>query len=133
MNVAPSQLIGKKVYDKDHHKVGEVSDLYAEEGSNEPSWATVTTGWFGSKESFVPLAITHLNGDEVEVEAPQDKIKHAPAIEHDSEISDQEEKLLYRYYGDIFESQGQATKDSEADSTAAPDNTMIRSEEELRV
>ena len=41
------------VYDKDGEKVGSLSQIYLDDVTNEPSWATVNTGLFGMSESFV--------------------------------------------------------------------------------
>ena len=49
------ELIGRQAYDVQGQKVGKIGQIYLDERSGTPSWATVNTGLFGQKESFVPL------------------------------------------------------------------------------
>ena len=43
------------VYDQDNEKVGTVKEIYLDDQTDEPRFATVSTGLFGLKETFVPL------------------------------------------------------------------------------
>ena len=88
------------VYTTDGEKIGKVGQIYLDDETNEPEWVTVTTGLFGTRESFVPLADAQLDGDRVVVPFDKNKIKDAPQIDSDSgQISPEEEGQLYRYYG----------------------------------
>ncbi|GAA4966446.1 PRC-barrel domain-containing protein [Pseudonocardia tropica] len=49
------ELIGRQVVDNHGEKVGKIGQIYLDERSGDPTWATVNTGLFGTKESFVPL------------------------------------------------------------------------------
>jgi len=50
------QVIGQSVYGRDGDKLGKVGQVYLDDETGKPEWATVQTGLFGTKESFVPLA-----------------------------------------------------------------------------
>jgi uncharacterized protein (TIGR02271 family) len=93
-------VIRSEVYGSDGDKIGKVGQLYFDDASGRPEWITVSTGFFGSSESFVPLADADLSGDRVTVPYDKDKIKNAPRVEsEDGHISETEERELYRYYG----------------------------------
>ena len=57
------------------------------------------TGLFGTNESFVPLDQAELTDDGIRVPYDKDRVKGAPNIETDRELSEQEEDQLYSYYG----------------------------------
>ncbi|MCC3655720.1 MULTISPECIES: DUF2382 domain-containing protein [Streptomyces] len=81
-------------------KLGKVSQVYVDDRSNRPEWATVQTGMFGTKESFVPLAEARLADGSLELPYDKEKVKNAPRVEADQgHVSESEESELYRYYG----------------------------------
>lgn len=47
---------GGVVVGGDGDTIGKVGEVYLDNQTGEPSWVTVKTGWFGTSESFVPLA-----------------------------------------------------------------------------
>jgi hypothetical protein len=46
-------------------KIGTLVDIHLDDGTGRPEWATVTTGLFGARQSFVPLAEAEDLGDSV--------------------------------------------------------------------
>ena len=92
-------LIGGTAYTTDGDKIGSIGQVYLDNASGEPAWVTVKTGLFGSSESFVPLDQAELTNDGVRVPYDKDRVKNAPNIESDRELSEQEEDQLYSYYG----------------------------------
>lgn len=96
-----SQLAGATVQDESGDKVGNVDQIYLDDDTGVPSWVTVTTGWFGSSQSFIPLEGARLDGDEVRVAHSKDKIKDAPRVDQDGDghIERSQEDKLYSYYG----------------------------------
>jgi hypothetical protein len=48
-------------------KLGTVGEVYLDDETGRPEWATVRTGMFGTKESFVPLAQADMTGDDLRV------------------------------------------------------------------
>jgi uncharacterized protein (TIGR02271 family) len=144
-----STVIGSTAHGADG-KLGTVGEVYLDDETGRPEWATVRTGMFGTKESFVPLAEADLSGSDLRLPYDKDKIKNAPQIDTDGHLSPTEEAELYRYYGI-----GSGTGTSYADTTTTTtgttdrsndhgtvghdtsgpttDNAMTRSEEQLRV
>src|SRR5215212_6162191 len=92
-------LIGGTAYTNDGDKIGSIGTVYLDNASGEPAWVTVKTGLFGSNESFVPLDQAEQTGDGIRVPYDKDRVKNAPNIETDRELSEQEEDQLYSYYG----------------------------------
>jgi len=94
-----SALYDATVVSEADGKIGKVGTVYLDDDTQQPSWVTVKTGLFGTAESFVPLSEANLSGDEVRVSYSKDKVKDAPRMDTDSELSPAEEDELYRYYG----------------------------------
>jgi uncharacterized protein (TIGR02271 family) len=135
-------------------KIGSIEDIYADRQTGRPEWLAVSTGLFGTRLSFVPLAEAQSTGDEVRVPYDKSQVKDAPNVDPDGELSQAEESQLYAHYGlDYSESRsdsglpegssGEPTGDVDVDDasrrfgrdTSGPttDDAMTRSEEELRV
>jgi len=150
------QLVGGTLIDSTGDRVGKIEDIYLDRDTRQPEWALVNTGMFGSKQTFVPLATaTTTGGDTLQVTFEKARIKDAPRVDADGELSESDERTLYDYYGlNYGDSQsdttmaegGQATAgtgtagrtDTEGTAgrdTSGPttDDAMTRSEERMRV
>ena len=92
-------LLGGTAYSSDGDKIGSIGQVYLDNDTNQPAWVTVKTGLFGSNESFVPLDQAEQTSDGIRVPYDKDRVKNAPNIETDRELSEQEEDQLYAYYG----------------------------------
>ncbi|MDO5662897.1 MAG: PRC and DUF2382 domain-containing protein, partial [Brachybacterium sp.] len=88
-----------EVLDSTGDKVGKVGQVYLTNDSQEPSWVTVNTGLFGTKETFIPLAEAQYQDGQITVPYEKSFIKDAPNVDEDGEISREQEDELYRYYG----------------------------------
>ena len=141
-------VVGATAYDRDGDKIGKVGQVYYDDATDQPTWVTVNTGFFGTHESFVPVSGAKFIGDRVTVAYDKAKVKGAPKIAEDGHLSPQEEQQLYRYYGvdyGLGQAAGQAPGRNGAyddapgavvgRDTSGPttDNAMTRSEERLRV
>jgi uncharacterized protein (TIGR02271 family) len=152
---------GRTMVDPAGDKLGTIDAIYLDDDTGQPEWATVTTGLFGTKSTFVPLAQAQFIGDSVQVPYHKDQVTDAPKMDADGQLSQSEEAELYRHYGlDYTESRsdsglpagsaGQETDPRERDrgggyddvqvsaagrdvSGPTTDQAMTRSEEELRV
>jgi len=90
---------GQDLVDNDGDKIGSIEDIYLDRETDEPEWAVVTTGLFGTKRSFVPLSDAQPSGDGVRVPFEKAQVKDAPKIDADGELSHEDERALYRHYG----------------------------------
>lgn len=129
---------GRDLIDSHDDKVGKIEEIYLDADSDAPEWALVTTGMFGTKQSFVPIegATEHENGIHVPFEKAT--VKDAPKVDPDGALSSQEEDELYRHYGRTSREgtplatgeRGTSGADTDGPGT---DDAMTRSEEQLRV
>jgi uncharacterized protein (TIGR02271 family) len=137
---------GQKLVSQDGDKIGTIDEIYVDEQTGEPEWMAVSTGLFGSRVSFVPLAEARRDGDEVRVPYGKDQVKDSPNAEADGALSQDEESRLYRHYGlDYSEGRSDSglpdgdTHRSDRATTGRDvsgpetDDAMTRSEEELSV
>lgn len=92
-------IVGSNAVDNDGDKLGKIGNIYLDDRTGEPAWATVNTGLFGTKESFVPLTGARIEGDALVVPYDKAKVKDAPKVDDDGHIGDDEQAELYRYYG----------------------------------
>src|ERR687893_425618 len=126
------RLFGADVYEQGGNKIGSAGLVLPHNRSGDPEWVSVKTGLFGTKESFVPLNQASFSDDRIVVPFDKDKIKNAPRIDADGELSPAEEDELYRYYG-FSSSAGNLDTDSSYESgtsyqTATTDRTGRRDE-----
>lgn len=92
------QLFDAKVVGSDDDRIGTVGQVFVDEQDGHPTWATVRTGLFGTKETFVPLDSATYTDDALHVAFTKDFVKDAPRVDTDSALTPQEEDELYRYY-----------------------------------
>jgi uncharacterized protein (TIGR02271 family) len=118
---------GRDIIDSDGEKVGTLEELFRDEDTQQPEWAVVRTGMFGTKLSFVPIQGAEPRGENVQVLFSKAQIKDAPRIDDsDGQLSQDEEAQLYEHYR-LTRSNGHDT------SGPTTDEAMTRSEEELKV
>lgn len=110
------------VIDSTGDKVGSVGQVYVTNEGQDPSWVTVNTGLFGTKETFIPLADAQLTDGDIRVPYEKSFIKDAPNIDEDGEISQEQEAELYRYYGVQDPSRGTGTLDANQGRTDLDDS-----------
>jgi len=108
------RIEGSTAYDNSGDKVGKVDQVYLDDQTNEPSWATVNTGLFGTSTSFVPLQDATFEGNDLRFGHSKEQIKGAPRVDADTHLSQEEERELYRYYGleasyDAYDTRGTTT------------------------
>lgn len=95
-----NRLYDCQVIDPQGEKIGSVKRVWLDGQTGDPVWASVHTGLFGLKETFVPLQRAELTNDQLQVPVAKDQVKDAPRIEAEGdEMSDDEQQTLYRYYG----------------------------------
>jgi len=152
---------GQDVVGPDGSKIGTLDHIYLDRQTGEPTFGAIKTGLFGTNVSLVPLEGATGGSGSVQLPHDKQKIKDAPNIDADAELSEAEEQRLYEYYGvgyQGFEGEDRTrdyyTEDQNREyesrfaagtgttdrgvvgddvSGTETDNAMTRSEEELRV
>lgn len=153
-------VVGATAYDSHGDKIGKIGNIYYDDETEQPKWMTVSTGLFGTNETFVPVQGSDLASDG-RVTTTYDKalIKDAPNVSEDGHLSPAEEEQLYRHYslssaghseyttgtGTEYDTSTTTTGYEQRDLTGEPgvvghdtsgpttDKAMTRSEEQLRV
>jgi PRC-barrel domain len=90
---------GRDVIDQNGHPIGVITDIYVDDLTGRPEWATVKSGLFGGRVTFVPLSAATLHGLRVQVPFAQRHISDAPGIDPDGRLTADEEARLYEHYG----------------------------------
>ena len=89
---------GGDVLTGDGDRIGGIGTFYLDDESDSPRWVTVTTGLFGTHESFVPLADARVQGNDLVVSYTKDQVKDAPRVDTDGHLEPAEEERLYQHY-----------------------------------
>ena len=136
-----SDLTGRTVIDSDGDKVGTVFDVYIDNDTDQPEWLAVSTGLFGNKVSFVPIAGANFVGDDLQIGYAKSLVKDAPNADADGQLSPDEESALYAHYGRTGQTSAPVadrtvdvdTKTGYDTSGPETDDAMTRSEEQVDV
>ncbi len=136
----PYEWHGRTIVGSDGEKIGNIKEIYEDQHTGRPEWATVGAGLFGTKLHFVPLAGASHEGEDVRAQVTKGQVKDAPGVESDGQLSEHEERTLFEHYGVPYSEEGSTTAQdapggqSEAAEEASgrgTDQEMTRSEEEL--
>jgi uncharacterized protein (TIGR02271 family) len=142
-------MMGQTAVDVDGAKIGKIGQVYLDDRTGQPQWVTVSTGLFGTKESFAPLYGSSVTGDELKLAVTKDLVKDAPKVDNDGHLEEPEVQDLYQHYNgylgsdtyqqddvyDVDQAEGSANTGSAGHDTSGPntDDAMTRSEERLHV
>ncbi|MEH0110107.1 DUF2382 domain-containing protein [Tersicoccus sp. MR15.9] len=117
-NLSIEQLQSATVIDQDGDKIGDVGQVYVDDATGDPSWVTVRTGLFGTKETFIPLDRAQSDANGLRVPYEKKFVKDAPNMDEDEHLSPEQEAELYRYYGLDGGTGGDAGRDTGRSGTA---------------
>ena len=137
---------GQTAVDVNGGKLGKIGQIYVDDRSGEPLWVTISTGLFGTRQSFAPLYGSQPDGENLRLAVTKDMVSGAPGVEADGHIQPEENEALYTYYsGYLGSAQDTAVQDqgyagdagtrAGGYDTSGPvtDDAMTRSEERLHV
>ena len=93
-------LIDYKVVDQTGADIGTLHALWADPQSGKLQFFGVKTGWLFGQNHVIPVERAEVNDADRTLTVPYtaDFIKGAMSIDADSEISDEQEQEIYRYY-----------------------------------
>lgn len=92
------QLQAATAWDVDGEKLGNVSQVHLDGVSGKPAWVTVGLGLLNSRENFIPLAGSRLDGDSLFVAVSKEKIKGSPDLPAEEGLRPEDEDSLRAYY-----------------------------------
>jgi len=117
------RIIGSEAVDPQNDKIGKVSQVYIDEETDQPRWVSVRTGLFGMSESLIPLDNANWDNDGLHVGYDKARVKDAPRVDADRELSPEEQEQLYSYYGLAGRTSGFTGSDMTADPGLADTGT----------
>ena len=146
-------LIGRTAVGSDGDKIGKIGQIYVDEVTGQPEWVTVSTGLFGTRESFAPLYNSAVHGDQLVLAVPKELVKDAPNVADDGHLANSETATLYQHYASYLNpgystgggplpgeagyagGRTDASEGAQGYDTSGPttDDAMTRSEERLHV
>lgn len=92
-------LFDATAYDKNGDKLGSIKEIYVDDQDGQPTFVEVGHGLFGMSSSLVPVRGGRLENDELHLAFSKDRIKDAPSLDADRNLSSQQQEELYRHYG----------------------------------
>jgi len=94
------RYIGYDVVDRNSNNIGTLECLWADH-HGEPSFVGVRTGWFLGKTHVVPAQSVEVSerGQRLRLPYTEDQVKDAPAYDAETDMTDEKEREVYRYYG----------------------------------
>jgi uncharacterized protein (TIGR02271 family) len=98
----------------DGEKIGKVGQVYLNDATGQPEWVTVSTGLFGTKESFAPLYNAQPGEGEVRLAVSKQQVKDAPNIDTDEHVGSGEIDALYQHYAGYLDPAGSQASGSES-------------------
>jgi uncharacterized protein (TIGR02271 family) len=116
----PREMTGAAVLGGDGQKLGKVDNVYFDNNSGRPEWASIKTGLFGGRVSLVPLANAEYRDGQLRVPYGKDDVQRAPHHEPDQELSVDDERELFSHYGLDY---GGDTATARSDDTATGGNS----------
>jgi hypothetical protein len=86
---------GKLLVDRDGATIGTVTQIYSDDATGLPEWATIR---LGEATVFLPLLDAQESDGRVRVRVKRDDVAKAPLVVAGESISPEEEARLYRHY-----------------------------------
>lgn len=97
-DIDPHSLIGRKALDQDGVRIGTVDEVYLDDATGRPEWASVRTGLFG-RDAFVPLTPSEFVDEQLRVPFRRALIREAPDFGVGRHLSPEQELQLAHHYG----------------------------------
>lgn len=117
-----NDLSNATAFDSDNDKLGSVKEVYINDTTGQPDFVEVGHGLFGMSSSLVPLRGHRLNGDELQLAFPKDRIKDAPNLDADEHLDPTQLETLYHHYG-LESTENTETYTDPSDHRAAEDRS----------
>jgi hypothetical protein len=117
-----SSLPGKKLTDQEENTIGEIKEIYAQDGDGEPVWVMVEAsfGMSDKRNVFVPLARLKDEDGDLRVPYSKEHVGNTPQVDSDDEISPECDRKLRDHYG-IDRADQELRSDNHSYATMVPD------------
>ncbi len=91
--------IGRTAIDDTGEQIGLISQIWVDDTSGRPEWASVRGATLGEREAFVPLAGAAALGSGVQFTYTKEEVFKAPHVAQDGRLGADEKEQLTSYYG----------------------------------
>lgn len=92
-------LLSATAYDNNGDKLGDVNEVFVDDDSGQPTFVDVNHGLFGMGNSLVPLRGHSIDGNNLTLAFPKDRIKDAPDFGTDKPLTPDQQTEIYEHYG----------------------------------
>lgn len=92
-------LFNTTAFDSNGEKLGDVQEVFVDDHSGQPTFVEVKHGLFGMSSSLVPLKGHRLQGEDLQLAFPKDRIKDAPDVNADEGLTPEEQNRIFEHYG----------------------------------
>lgn len=92
-------LLSATAYDNNGDKLGDVNEVFVDDDSGQPTFVDVNHGLFGMGNSLVPLRGHSIDGNNLTLAFPKDRIKDAPDFDTDKPLTPDQQTEIYDHYG----------------------------------
>jgi hypothetical protein len=92
-------LLSATAYDNNGDKLGDVNEVFVDDDSGQPTFVDVNHGLFGMGNSLVPLRGHSIDGNNLTLAFPKDRIKDAPDFDTDKPLTPDQQTEIYEHYG----------------------------------
>lgn len=93
-----STLDGVEVTNEDGEKLGKVGGLFLDDETEIPTWVSVHSGLFGTRQCLVPLAQARFIEERLFVPYSKDDLALAPHHDPDVALTADQEQILFAHY-----------------------------------
>lgn len=90
---------GHELVDRDGEKIGKIVEIYTDQHTGEPGWASVKTGLLGRREALVPITGATSEGEIVRVPFYREHVEATPDVDPEEGLSGSAEQELLQHYG----------------------------------
>lgn len=97
-DIDPRSLIGRRALDSSGCKIGTVGEVYLDDATGEPEWASVRAGLF-RRETLVPLEPSEFVGEVLRVPFERALVRSTPVLGVGRHLSPRQELQLCLHYG----------------------------------
>ena len=93
------RLRGLDVVDANGERIGKVREVWTDEQTGQPVWASVDTGTLGIHHSFFPLRDARVTPEHVSVTLSRRVVEDSPRVSPTGDtMADVEQRALHAYY-----------------------------------
>lgn len=93
------ELFEATAYDNTGDKLGDIKEIFVDDETGAPTFVEVGHGLFGMSSSLVPLRGANFEGDALNLAFSKDRVKDAPDLDSDRNLTSEQQDELYRHYG----------------------------------